>query len=84
MGEAAKRGPDPDDGLAKVIQLHPQVRSCFTCMNSRSVDVDDSPVTWCTIYEEIIDSELYAAEDCFTYERCNEGDQPVEEITGVR
>jgi len=67
------------DGLAEVIPIGPP-RSCFTCSNARFPDTDAGPVTWCTIYTEVVDSELYAAEDCFTYEHCNEGDQPVEDV----
>ena len=37
-----------------------------------------SAQTFCTIYDEVIVSELYEAEDCPTYEVCAEGDQPVD------
>jgi hypothetical protein len=54
-----------------------QVRSCFTCVNARFPEDDVAgPVTVCTVYDEVIDSEVYAAEDCFTYEQCEEGSQP--------
>ena len=62
--------------LAKVIPLGPP-RSCFTCINSRSVDHDVAgPVTWCVIYDEVVDSEAWAALDCLSYVKCNDGDQP--------
>lgn len=65
-------------GLAPVIQLHPEApRSCFTCSHARFPEMDIAgPVTYCTVYSEVVDSEAYAAEDCFTYDRCDEGDQP--------
>jgi hypothetical protein len=67
---------DDTGELAQVIPIGPP-RSCFTCSNARFPDSDIAgPVTWCTIYDEVIDSEAYAAEDCFTYERCDEGAQP--------
>lgn len=73
MGESAREERIELGGLAEVIQLHPEPRSCFTCANARFYEF----ATWCSIYEEVIDSEVYAAEDCFTYELCKEGDQPV-------
>lgn len=74
-------GAVPQDGreepLAQVVHLPLEQRSCFTCMNARFPDSDIAgPVTYCLIYSEVIDSEAYAAEDCFTYERCAEGEQP--------
>lgn len=75
MGESASARHE--DALAPVISLPIEARSCFTCANARFPDSDIAgPVTYCTIYSEVIDSEAYAAEDCFTYERCAEGEQP--------
>lgn len=50
-------------------------RSCHTCVHWRLIDSDAA--SWCEVYEQTIDSEVYEAEDCFTYERCEEGSQPV-------
>lgn len=61
---------------AVVIQLPVAQRSCFTCVHARFPERNGGAVTFCTVYDEDVDSEAYAAEDCFTYERCNEGDQP--------
>lgn len=68
---------DPGQGeLAPVIPIGPP-RSCFTCFNSRAVELDIAgPVTYCSIYSEVVHSEQYAALDCLSYERCNDGDQP--------
>lgn len=69
----------PSDGLGKVIELPVKPRSCFTCENARFPEHPEvGTVTFCAIYREVIDSELYAAEDCFTYDHCAEGSQPVE------
>jgi len=51
----------------------------MNCVNARFPEYQGGVVTFCTVYAELIDSETYAAEDCFTYERCTEGDQPVME-----
>lgn len=45
-------------------------RSCFECRYFDEVTHEDLGVqTYCPIYDEVIDSETYAAEDCPTYER---------------
>jgi hypothetical protein len=57
-----------------VIIPFPRPRSCFTCANSRALE---DGATWCAIFEEVQDSEIFAAEGCLTYERCEDGDQSV-------
>lgn len=64
-----------DQPLAQVIPIGPP-RSCFTCMNSRYPETPGGAVTWCRIYDEVVDSEAFAAQDCLTYERCEDGAQP--------
>lgn len=49
-------------------------RSCHTCIHWRLIESDAS--SWCEVYEQTIDSEVYEAEECFTYEQCPEGSQP--------
>jgi hypothetical protein len=55
--------------LAKVIPLSGP-RSCFNCCAfDEKEDPDDWGVmSYCTIYDEFIDSELYAAEHCPSYQ----------------
>lgn len=54
--------------------IEAEERTCFNCVHDSDViEVDDFGVesvrTWCTAYQELIDSETYAAEDCPTYQR---------------
>ncbi len=60
-------------GLAEVIQFPIKERSCFTCVHWRGIEF----TSWCEVYSQTIDSEAYDAEDCFTYEYCEEGTQPL-------
>lgn len=79
MGGSAQgipRAGDGDGPGGQLIQLPLAQRSCFTCVNARFPDYQGGVVTFCKVYAEVIVSETYAAEDCFTYERCDEGDQP--------
>lgn len=64
--------------LAPVIQLHGAPPSCFTCVHAQWPG--DGLVTHCTVYNETIESESYAAKDCFTYEYVPEGSQVVLDI----
>lgn len=68
---------DPGQGeLAQVIPIGP-ARSCFTCHNARFPECDIAgPVTYCSIYNEVVDSEAWAALDCLSYVKCDDGDQP--------
>lgn len=53
-----------------MIQLFPKIssRTCFSCVFFDEHDTDDGLVSYCTAYDETIDSEVYSAEDCSTYE----------------
>lgn len=68
---------DDDSGVVLPFPTKAQP-SCFTCVHARFPETDSGVFTWCTVYDEVIYSELYAAEDCFTYEFCPEGEQVVE------
>lgn len=71
----------PTERLAEVIQLPVRTQSCFTCEYARFPETESSGVvTYCSVYREVIDSELYAAKDCVSYDRCDEGSQPVEDL----
>jgi hypothetical protein len=58
---------------AKVIHLNGRgrgnPRSCFDCVHFDELIDDDGVQSYCTAYEEVIDSEAYNAEDCPIYER---------------
>lgn len=67
--------PEPQERLATVIPFPIQDRSCFTCVHWRGIE--QGAVSWCEVYNQTIDSEAYEAEDCATYENCEEGTQPL-------
>lgn len=73
--EAERVAADPAP-MGVVIPLFAEQRSCFTCENARFPESRNGIITYCTVYEQPIDSETYEAEDCFTYSRCEEGSQP--------
>lgn len=52
-----------------------EARSCFICEHWRGIE--GGSVSWCSAYEQVIDSEAYEAGDCFIYERTDEGSQPI-------
>jgi len=69
---------DNDPGVVIPFPVKAQP-SCFTCANARFPENSEGGIfTWCTIYDEVIHSEIYAAEDCYTYDYCEEGTQVVE------
>lgn len=58
-------------GVVIKLRLAPYVRSCFDCVYHEDADTRDGTeglVSWCGAYDEAIDSEVYSAEDCSTYE----------------
>lgn len=61
-----------EDRTAEVVPLYP-ARSCFECAHFTERDDPDDPASgvysYCTVYQEVIDSEAYSAEDCPAYER---------------
>lgn len=67
-----------DGALAPVIPLF-EPRSCFECIHHQD---RESPSEWgdhglhsyCTVFEEQIDSEVYAAEDCEAYDPKDDDD----------
>lgn len=73
--ERAVEAPDPTP-MGVVIPLFKDQRSCFTCEHARFPETPAGIITYCTVYDQSIDSELYEAEDCSTYGRCEEGSQP--------
>lgn len=66
--------PEQPERLAQVIPFPIKDRSCFTCVHWRGIE--QGAVSWCEVYTQTIDSEAYA-EECFTYEHCEEGTQPL-------
>ncbi len=58
---AHKKKPDPDqpEQMADVIPF-PPVRTCFACVHYVE--------SYCRLFDEAIDSELYAARDCVGFE----------------
>ena len=46
----------------RAVEPLPIQHSCFSCLH-----VQVSEVTWCTKFEESIDSEIFAADDCSEY-----------------
>lgn len=77
-GAAAEKGDEPP--MAVVIPLFTEERSCFSCEHARFPEVKGKYgigiSTYCSVYEQFVDSETYEAEDCFTFSRCEPGSQP--------
>jgi len=63
---------DSTEPVAEVITLHPP-RTCFNCtdLDQREMDDEDPAsgvASYCTLIQEWIDSEVYAASDCPAYD----------------
>ena len=61
--------------LAKVIPIGLPTRDCNSCEYARYIHADDAP-TWCVINDVVVEPS-YDAEDCASFERVEEGSQPV-------
>lgn len=62
-------------GLAQVIPIGIAPRDCNSCEHARYIHADDAP-TWCSINDVVVEPS-YDAEDCSSFERVEEGSQPV-------
>lgn len=73
MGAAAQRAVERD----AVIIPFPKPKTCWTCFHWRSLDTDIAgPVSFCALFTEVIDSEVWSAQDCLAYDYCDENTQP--------
>lgn len=59
------RGDGDSDNVIYLPILPPRPRTCFDCDH---MGVAAHGTSWCLLFDEQIDSELYAAKDCNGFE----------------